>query len=223
MDLKISKIVRSNRKTISLAINCDAGLVVRAPWGVDDSYIKRIVYQKRAWIRDKKNLVDQKNRLQVRRKFVQGEKFIYLGGSYELDIVDRDNPVLDFNGKFTLSRYYKDNARQFFVEWYKRQALDKISQRVDFYSSITKDKYTKVRITSARQRWGSCARKGSLNFSWRLIMAPLEVIDYVVVHEIVHLRVRSHAKEFWAQLEKLMPDYRVYRKWLKDKGHLLVL
>jgi hypothetical protein len=83
--------------------------------------------------------------------------------------------------------------------------------------------FQRLAVNGARTRWGSCGIRGSLNFTWRLIMAPEPVIDYVIVHELAHLRVRNHSSQFWDLLEKLMPEYRQARAWLKQNGHLLEL
>jgi predicted metal-dependent hydrolase len=81
----------------------------------------------------------------------------------------------------------------------------------------------KVRISSARTRWGSCSQKGNLSFTWRLVMAPPDVIDYVVVHELCHTREMNHSRSFWEQVEAILPDFRQRRRWLKEYGKLLVL
>ena len=102
-----------------------------------------------------------------------------------------------------------------------KKAQEVFSQRVAYYSSKANSPYKRIRISQARSRWGSCGAKGNLNFSWRLIMAPLEVIDYVVAHEVAHLKIKNHSKHFWLWVEQLFPDYRQQRKWLKTNGHLL--
>ena len=83
--------------------------------------------------------------------------------------------------------------------------------------------YAKIRISNARTRWGSCGFNANLSFSWRLVMAPLPVIDYVVAHELAHLMHKNHSQRFWAAVRALFPDYEVHKKWLKLNGHLLVL
>lgn len=98
-----------------------------------------------------------------------------------------------------------------------------ISQRASHYSCKANSPYKRIRISRARSRWGSCGVKGTLNFSWRLILAPLEVIDYVVAHEVAHLRIKNHSREFWAWVEELFPDYRKMRKWLKANSYLLAI
>ena len=111
--------------------------------------------------------------------------------------------------------------QQIDVESCKTKAAQLIPQRVTFYSDITGIDCKKVKITSAKKRWGSCSSRGNLNFSWRLVLAPLPVIDYVVVHELAHIIHRNHSKRFWALVKKLYPNYKTCRKWLRSEGHLL--
>jgi len=103
----------------------------------------------------------------------------------------------------------------------KRRAQEIIPQRVELYSQQTGIKYSKIRISNARKRWGSCSAKGNLNFSWRLSLAPLEVIDYVVVHELAHIVHKNHSRKFWKLVSEIYPQFKLCRKWLRDKGRLL--
>jgi len=107
------------------------------------------------------------------------------------------------------------------VEAAKKKAQEIIPQRVRWYSKATGIRYRRVRISNARKRWGSCSAKGNLNFSWRLALAPLEVIDYVVVHELSHIVHGNHSQRFWALVNKFYPNYKACRKWLRSEGHLL--
>jgi predicted metal-dependent hydrolase len=110
-----------------------------------------------------------------------------------------------------------------FTQWYKEQAYEVIEKRVNVFSYQYGFSPRQVKISSARTRWGSCSPNGTLNFSWRLVMAPLEVIDYVVVHELAHLHVKDHSSRFWQEVEKIMPDYKDRRKWLRIHGEKLSL
>jgi hypothetical protein len=114
-------------------------------------------------------------------------------------------------------------AREHFTAWYKLQARQLIEERVRYFAARFGLHYSRVRITSARTRWGSCSSRGTLSFTWRLVMAPPAAIDYVVVHELAHLLVRNHSPAFWRKLEELLPDYRPPQQWLKQNGHLLIL
>jgi len=103
----------------------------------------------------------------------------------------------------------------------RQKAQELIPERVAHYSNLTGINYLRVKINSAKKRWGSCSKAGNLNFSWRLVLVPLEVLDYVVVHELSHIIHRNHSKRFWALLAKLYPSCKACRKWLKNEGHLL--
>ena len=103
---------------------------------------------------------------------------------------------------------------------FKKEALVKIRERCALYAAITGYKPASVKITSAEKRWGSCGPKGTVNFSWRLILKPLPIIDYVVVHELVHLAERNHSRRFWDKVGAILPDYKLRRRWLKENGGL---
>ena len=149
------------------------------------------------------------------KEFVNGEGFLYLGRYYRLKIVDDQEVPLEFENGFYLSRNALPQARKVFIEWYKKMAYKKISERVRWYAQKRGFKYNKVNITNAQKRWGSSSSNRNLNFPWRLIMAPLPVIDYVVIHELVHLEEKNHTKLFWNKVKMLMPDYEKYKDWLK--------
>jgi len=107
------------------------------------------------------------------------------------------------------------------VEEYKRQAKAYIVPKVEEYALKFGFDYNKIRITSAITRWGSCSSKRNLNFSYRLILAPKEAVDYVIVHELCHLRQMNHSKKFWDEVGKIMPNYKLQEKWLKQHGYKL--
>ena len=113
----------------------------------------------------------------------------------------------------------KPNKEQ--VKNYKALALQKITERVNFYSAKTGWQYKSIKITNAKKRWGSCSRNGSINFTWRLILAPLDVIDYVIVHELAHINQKNHSVKFWESVKTVLPDYLERRKWLKDNWMIL--
>lgn len=104
---------------------------------------------------------------------------------------------------------------------YRDAAKDYIPKRVEYYHSYTGGNYTKITIRDQKTRWGSCSSNGTLSFSFRLMMAPPRVLDYVVVHELCHLTYMNHSKEFWNMVENILPDYKEHRKWLKENGHTL--
>jgi len=220
-EIKIDELIISKRETFSLQITDDGKLVVRAPINTSDEAIKRIILKRKDWIERKRNEVLSRDYKCSRKESVNGEGFLYLGKYYKLRIVDKQKEPLILDNEFLLSKKYLPTARKVFINWYKERAYEKISERVEWYAKIGGFSYNKVNITNAQKRWASCSHKRNLNFSWRLIMAPLSVVDYVVVHELVHLKEKNHSKTFWNKVKILMPNYEKHNDWLKKNGHLL--
>ncbi|MBS4026276.1 MAG: M48 family metallopeptidase [Clostridia bacterium] len=108
------------------------------------------------------------------------------------------------------------------ASWYRQQANEAIMLRVRYYSEKVGVAYNTVRIKDQKTRWGSCSAKKNLNFNWRLIMAPPEVLDYVVVHELCHLIHLNHSPAFWQLVKNQLPDYSRHKRWLKDQGATLM-
>jgi hypothetical protein len=158
------------------------------------------------------------------KTYSQGELFYYLGESIPLSIVPSGSPALRLEGgRFLLARPYQGRAAEVFAAWYRRQARQVIGERLAAWAGEHGLVYGSLRITSAQRRWGSCGPKGTLNFSWRLVMAPPEVIDYVIIHELAHLEIRNHSPLFWQRVAQMMPDYKRQVAWLKANGRKLSL
>jgi len=217
--IEINKLVRSKRKTLSLIVETDGSLTVRAPLRMKDADIWRFIEIKSEWIKRKQAQV-RKDDL-TPRQYVDGEKFWYLGKEVPLRIVLDGKPALVMDRVFKLKRSAQPQAVYHFEKWYKKQAREVLNERVEHFTQKHGFKVSKIRISSARTRWGSCSHKGVLSFTWRLVMAPLKVIDYVVVHELCHLKEMNHSKAFWAQVEAILPDYKQQRAWLKKQGRKL--
>ncbi len=220
-EIRIDKIIRSRRRTIALEVTRDAGLIVRAPYRTPFDFIKKVVLKKRFWIKEKQEFVRDRCKKAIPKEFVSGEGFLYLGNMYKLEFVDDLGIPIVFNNGFQIARKNLDAVKAILTAWYKEQAYQKISERVSWHSSLSGLKYNKIKLSDAQKRWGSCSVKGNLNFSWRLIMAPLRVIDYVVVHELAHLEEKNHSKRFWDKIKIMQPDYSQHKNWLKENRHLL--
>ncbi len=219
--MPIDEIVRTNRKTIALIVQRDGRLVVRAPAKAKDDAIRALVEKKAEWIKAKQELVKTTYPPYVPKEFVNGEGFWYLGHIYRLQIVDDKQPSIILNGNFQLAAAALPKAPRVFEHWYREQALQVISERAKWYAENHGYTFNRIKITSAQTRWGSCSTKGTLSFAWRLVMAPVPVIDYVVAHELVHMEEKSHSKEFWRKIKLLIPDYKQRIEWLENNGHLL--
>jgi len=221
--VEIKKIIRSKRKTISLQVSDDATLIVRAPFKVNEEIINRVILKHSNWIEKKKKEMQLRDVKFSKKEYVNGEGFLYLWNYYRLRLVENQETPLNFKNGFYLSKEYLANAEEIFIDWYKEKAYEKISERVKWYAQKRGFKYNKISITNAQKRWGSCSCCNNLNFSWRLIMAPLPVVDYVIVHELVHLDEKNHSKTFWNKVKMLITDYKKHQEWLKKSGHLLRL
>jgi hypothetical protein len=219
---EIQRLIRSRRRTIALIVERDGSLTVRAPNCAPRKEIDAFVREQLGWIERTRERYRSKPQPR-KREFVEGERFPFLGREYELRLVRPQRPALKFEDGFTLGASAQPSSEQVFIRWYRDQALRVISKRVKAFAEAHGLSPGKIKITSARTRWGSCSPDGTLNFSWRLVLAPLEVIDYVVVHELAHLRVRSHSRKFWRTVEQILPGYHIQRKWLRENGDTLGL
>ena len=217
------QIIRSKRKSIAIIIERDGTLVVRAPLRATKVQIEALLAKKEQWIKEKQELNRSLWKALAPKTFSDGEDFLFLGKSYPLAIVKNQEQDLVFKDGFYLSRSAWKTAKAVFEKWYREQARQILTERVDLYAQRNGFSFQKIRINSARTRWGSCSAKGSLNFPWRLAMAPLSVIDYVVIHELAHLHEKNHSRKFWAKVASLMPDYKQRREWLKRNGNTLKL
>jgi predicted metal-dependent hydrolase len=224
MQIEIDTFIRSKRRTIALIIERDGSLTVRAPLRAPTSAIETFIQQKADWItRTREKIKNTLREPVLGKQYTDGEKFLFLGSSFDLKLVGFQKPLLHFDGGFFLSLAAQQKGEQVFTRWYKDRALEIISERVSHYSEKYNFSPGKVKINSAKTRWGSCSPSGTLNFTWRLVMAPLDVIDYVVVHELAHLRVKNHSSKFWKAVAAIYPDYQKQRKWLRENGAALNL
>ncbi len=214
------KLIRSRRKTIGLYIDPGGELVVRAPLRTPLARLEEIVRQKAAWIARKQAEMRQRPAPAPAHRFAAGEQFLFLGQLYPLEINEKAKG-LSFSGRFILGKTTPARARKLFTDWYLAQAARVFGERVSFYVLLGGFNIKQVRLSNARARWGSCSSTGSINLTWRLVMAPPAVIDYVIVHELAHTLEHNHSKAFWARVAAILPDYKVRQGWLKKNGSML--
>ena len=222
MSIPIDKLVRSRRKTVAIVVEHDGSLTVRAPLRMAEKHIQDFVKIHEDWI--------AKTQTRIRaappppaKCYTEGESFLYLGQTHPLSLVASQRTALTFDGAcFRLRKSALPKAQAAFAGWYKAQAAVLLAEQVRAFAARYGFQYQKIRISSARTRWGSCSSRGTLSFTYRLIMAPLEVVDYVVLHELVHTQVRNHSLTFWKRVGELMPDYKKRLAWLKKNGKYLM-
>ena len=217
MTIPVNQIIRSKRKTLALIVKPDGSVFVRAPLRTPKAVIDEFVRKNTQWV-ERKQAEALAARSPAPRQYLSGETFLYLGTAYPLEILVGQNEPLRLDGTFKLDASRQHEAAFAFERWYREQARQILSERVNHLAHQYDFQYKRIRVTSARTRWGSCSSTGSLSFSWRLIQAPLAVVDYVVVHELVHTVIHNHSKGFWQRVGTIIPDYREHRRWLREHG-----
>ena len=215
-DIPMPKLIRSKRRSIALEIGPDGTFIVRAPHFVAEHAIQEFISRKRTWIDKVYNRTRQRLMLSQPKQFIESERFLYLGNEYTLNIARDMHGKLIFEDRFILNERYLSKARILFERWYKEAAFMLFTLRCKFYAEKMGVRYNCINLSSAKHRWGSCYSSGNLRFNWRLIMAPKDIIDYVVVHELAHLAEPNHSRRFLAVVDKVFQNHREAKKWLKD-------
>lgn len=216
------QIKRTQRKTMVLAVLPDGRVEVRAPLNAPAELIDRFIRSKRDWIAEKQALSLQ--RLSQRDAALSEPvcQLRLLGKYWPVD--SRISQPFSFDGRsFLLPRGTLRELQPGITALYKQLAKDYIRPRVQELSRQTGLIPTGVRITGAAGSWGSCSGKNALSFSWRLILAPPRAIDYVVLHELCHIREHNHSPAFWALVVHFMPDWAAARASLKPLAQELRL
>jgi predicted metal-dependent hydrolase len=221
--MEIDQIIRTKRKSIALIIKPDGSLVIRAPLKATKAQILALIEKQAEWICTRQEAARAAYARTRPVEFVDGEGFLFLGKVYPLQVVERAGKALVFKDGFFLDKGSRVKARDLFTAWYRKQARRVFEEKVARAAARYTFAYKRVKITSAEKRWGSCNSLGTLSFPWRLVMAPEEVIDYVVVHELVHTVIRNHGKEFWGRVREIVPDFKARRGWLEENAYRMRL
>ena len=219
------EVIRTNRKK-SASIKIEEGKVkVIIPKTLSQKRLEQLVKEKTPWVR--KKLREYAEYQPVKPKeYVSGECFTYLGRNYRLKLVSGDSEQVKLKqGQFVLgvnkdlsSDKLAGLVRDSLLEWYFTHAKERLIEKTQRYAKIIGIEPTSVMVKSYRSRWGSCSSKGEISYNWKIIIAPHHIVDYVVVHELCHLKHHDHSPAFWKSVEQVIPDYRECREWLKVNG-----
>ena len=213
----------ARKKTLHIIVERDGTLSVQAPQDTPEEKIRALLDAREYVIRKKLALWKESNKERIERPYVAGQSFQYLGRNYNLSIVEEQNePLLFKDGKFLLLASVK-NPRETFMRFFKRQARVKIAERIAFYKPHLPVQPQKVQIRDMLLRWGSCTPSGNIYYNWRCVMAPLFVLDYLILHELIHLRHPDHSRDFWQALSTFLPDYESAQNYLRRNGIRLTL
>ncbi|MBS9385980.1 MAG: M48 family metallopeptidase [Dolichospermum sp. BR01] len=221
MNLDYKVMYSSKRKTLSLCVERDKTIIVRAPIGISEEKIKQIVESKKLWLYEKLNYTPKYPDKITHKEFVSGETILYLGKNYRLEITDDQLPDVRFKSIFLISSCHQTNAFKLFRDWYIKQAHIKLPPKVKEFAESLGVQFNKILVSDMKYCWATCTPNNNLNFNWRIMKAPIFVIDYLIVHELAHLLESNHTPRFWNIVAVQIPNYQVAKNWLRDNGNLL--
>lgn len=217
-------IIYRKRKTMSLEIKKDGIINVIAPNGLDKTFIVDKVKNKSDWIIKKLDEIEVLNNNRYTRSYESGDIFLYLGNEYILEVlVDKTTigtSVSLENNKLIVrsNSNNKDVIQRALKNWYTDETLGIVKERINYYNPFFEDTVTSIKIKDQKSRWASCTYKNEILFNLRCSMMPIQIIDYIVVHEMCHMEHRNHSKDFYLAVERILPDYKQRVKWLKNNG-----
>jgi predicted metal-dependent hydrolase len=213
-----NKIIRSKRKTLSLTINENAELIIRAPKRLSIEKIQDFINEKENWINRKKRLIEN----QIKDVTSNHSKLLYLGNLFPINVEQNASKELFFTGEeFIANSIEPDSLSLSIKKWYKNKFKEIALPRVAYFANKHNLMVNQVRIKNQKTMWGSCSSKNNINLNYLLLMAPMGVIDYVIVHELVHTIHRNHSTDFWDSVESIMPEFQEHKRWLKKNGYKL--
>jgi predicted metal-dependent hydrolase len=213
----------AKRRQLTITVERNRSVVVHAPEGLADEKIRRVVEAKRQWIYEKINHPQKYRDLPhgPGKELVSGESALYLGRQYRIEIVRDGLNDVRFNRGFLIPAIPGKRKQEALREWYIGRAKEKIIPRVKAHARRLGVEAAAVKIADGHYRWGSCTTKNNVGFNWRLIKAPMFVIDYVIVHELAHLIETNHTPRFWNIVRTQVPLMDKAKVWLKENGELL--
>lgn len=212
------EIIRSKRKTVAITIDSFGRLIVRAPYACSEERIFSFLREKETWIlREKAERAGAG--IQLPPEDLNGYELLLLGKSCKIFVVPTSK--VEFDKERNYLYLPEKNSQERLVKWLKENAKRILSALTEQTAQRMGVTYRSVTVNSARGRWGSCSQDNKLHYSFRLLYAPKEVVEYVVVHELSHVKHKNHSKAFWSEVEKYVPDWKQKRKWLKLHGALM--
>ncbi|WP_252235733.1 SprT family zinc-dependent metalloprotease [Clostridium sp. CH2] len=228
------QIIRRKRKSICIKIDINGEVQVVAPMRTSKEHILNFFNSKHDWIVEKRRELKSVLNKKVKREFINDGTFMYLGKEYPIQLIFNDkvkkisidfideslNSNIDSDFRFIIktNTYENENLKKALERWYRGKTLDIVKERVKVHEWEFKDKIIKITVKEQKRRYASINIKNEVYFNWRISMAPLEVIDYIVVHEMCHMDFRNHSKQFWNKVEEVMPNYKKHHEYLKENG-----
>ncbi|MDP8264764.1 MAG: SprT family zinc-dependent metalloprotease [Candidatus Aceula lacicola] len=227
--------VRSpRRKTIAIQIDQDLVVRVFAPSFSNEQEVIKFIQDKAFWIQQKIKGFQKRYFRSEKRSFADGEEFLFLGQKNRLSYCPTRNKKVSIS---FLSDYWKvdvptsmaekdieSSVKKAFIRWYQKEAREILAGRIFHFARFLKVDPSKVSVRAQKKIWGSCHHLTKrINLNWKIVMAPFRVMDYIVVHELCHLKTPNHSKKFWDRVQKVLPDYKECEEWLHAHSGLMVL
>jgi len=228
-------LVRSSRRsTIAIEIGQDLKVKVFAPRAICEKEITDFIRQKATWIIEKIKGLEKRFFTREKRSYRDGAKFLFLGKECKLRYapcegkrlkIRLENQYLEVDIPFDMPAQALEAAvKKALISWYRGQAKEVLAGRIFPLARLLNVDPSKVTVRSQKKIWGSCHYHAkSVHLNWKMIMAPQEVIDYIIIHELTHLKVPNHSKRFWQKVKKACPDYHSCENWLDQNGGLMIL
>jgi predicted metal-dependent hydrolase len=222
MNLIYTTVRSAKRKKLTITVERDSSILVLAPESATDEAIDRVVQSKRQWLFEKlQNAPKYQGTHAPGKEVVSGESALYLGREYRITMTDASDARVVFDRAFVIPQGDRLQTRQAFRDWYQAQAQEVILPRVQRLALELGVGLAEAVIVDDRLRWGSCTAKNNVRLNWRLIKAPMSVIDYVIVHELAHLIEGNHTPTFWNIVRAKVPGAEKSKAWLKEHGQIL--
>ncbi len=216
------------RKTIQIAFTPEGLLKVKIPYAVTEGEAEKILLSKANWIHKQRQRLADLSDNPTNGNFAPDALLLYLGQEYRLKLIAADKDLVFIQGETLVVQCsappaaLPEAAQKLLLNWYIDQARTALVSRTRYWAQRIGVSPLRITIRDQKTRWGSCSTRGSLNYSWRLIMAPSPVLDYLVIHELCHMKVANHSSTFWRLVANYTVDYNSHRRWLKDNGRLLM-
>lgn len=210
------------RKQLTITVERDRSVVVHAPQSASEEKIQAILESKRQWIYEKtRHSQKYSSPHPPGKELVNGESALYLGRQYQVEVVHDSTEEVRFEQRFLIPARLSCERKQVLREWYMDRAKKKILPRTQKYANDLGVAFANTKIVDNRYRWGSCTTKDNINLNWRLIKAPMFVVDYVIIHELAHLLEANHTPRFWNIVRAQSPKMDKAKTWLLENGQIL--
>jgi predicted metal-dependent hydrolase len=225
LDFKITR-SKKRRKTIAIRVHPEYGVEVKVPHMTPHQHILTLLETRLTWIQKKMSTLSSlKKNIQP---WYERDRIFYLGIAYTLVIEDfpfaKKRATCELQNErmlLTIAQGLNLEAQQQLIlksleAWYRQQATTLLTERTHYFAQKLKVHPKSIIIKTQKSRWGSCDRYNNIRYNWKIIMAPLVLVDYLVVHELAHIHVKNHSKKFWKLVAEILPDHQLRRKQLKE-------